>query len=324
MKTVCFIDAKNFIWRVHFTHRNLSYNGFPTGVIYGGLYGLTTLRRAMPEAEFVFCWDGEGKTWRHEYDPKEYKANRVPNPDGATVAKQLPIFKETLRCLGVTQTEIPNLEADDLIGILAAHVLKTLVFDNAIIYSTDRDYYQLVRDRLMLVQKVLQKGKLQTVSAADVKRQFRVDPKLVPAVRAFTGDKSDNIPIAVRGLGPRRAAALINSEWRWDFNSKRVPDMQAIPEKYRDVLAESWPRVCKNFFLSRIIEAVGPPLPRSVCDALQVVIRNRFNLVNRRWRYTEAEESSRWVKITALIQKYDMMELMPRRKDLVNIAEIQA
>lgn len=67
MKQLVLVDAKNMVFRHHWTHKDLrDEDGKPTSVLYGFLNGLLSLSNKMPDARFVFVWDGEGRTWRHD------------------------------------------------------------------------------------------------------------------------------------------------------------------------------------------------------------------------------------------------------------------
>jgi|HubBroStandDraft_5_1064220.scaffolds.fasta_scaffold00789_10 5'-3' exonuclease len=68
MSQICLIDAKNFLFRNHFTHRGLAGpDGEPTSVLYGFLTGLLSLNKRLPDVPLVIVWDGEGETWRHRF-----------------------------------------------------------------------------------------------------------------------------------------------------------------------------------------------------------------------------------------------------------------
>jgi 5'-3' exonuclease len=67
MKQVVFIDGKNMAYRHGMVNLNLSRSdGFPTGAIYGCLNSMLNIAKRMPDAAFVWVWDGDGETWRHK------------------------------------------------------------------------------------------------------------------------------------------------------------------------------------------------------------------------------------------------------------------
>lgn len=81
MKQIILVDAKNQLYRNHFSPSLMHLSrddGFPTGSIFGNLnYVLLGVHRHLPDAYFVWCWDGIGETWRHrltaENPPLEVK-----------------------------------------------------------------------------------------------------------------------------------------------------------------------------------------------------------------------------------------------------------
>src|SRR5258708_5817375 len=70
MRSIVLIDAKNQLYRMAFAPalKGLSTKaGFPTGAIFGCLnYSLLSVFKRLPEASFIWCWDGYGETWRHK------------------------------------------------------------------------------------------------------------------------------------------------------------------------------------------------------------------------------------------------------------------
>jgi 5'-3' exonuclease len=64
---IVFIDGKNQVFRNYHTGKFLSRaDGHPTGAIYGCLNNsMLALARRLPDASFVWIWEGIGETWRH-------------------------------------------------------------------------------------------------------------------------------------------------------------------------------------------------------------------------------------------------------------------
>ncbi len=99
--TIVLIDAKNALYRHHFANMSLAdEDGFPTGALHGCLHSLVALSKRLPEASFVWVWDGEGETWRHKMmntslkmniptDIEESEEPDLDNPVGSLVASSL-------------------------------------------------------------------------------------------------------------------------------------------------------------------------------------------------------------------------------------------
>jgi 5'-3' exonuclease len=106
---------------------------------------------------------------------------------------QLKRLVEYLECLPLTLVSIDNLEADDIMSYIPGVILNKSKFT---IMSSDKDFYQLVDERVKLyspTKKVLYDRDL-------IKKEFGVYPQNVLTCRVIDGDKSDEIP-GVRGVG---------------------------------------------------------------------------------------------------------------------------
>ena len=104
--------------------------------------------------------------------------------------KRLVVY---LECLPLTLISIDNLEADDIMSYIPNSVLNK---SNFTIMSSDKDFYQLVDERVKLyspTKKVLYDRDL-------IRKEFGVYPQNVLTCRVIDGDKSDEIP-GVRGVG---------------------------------------------------------------------------------------------------------------------------
>src|SRR5271157_2557560 len=84
---IVLVDGKNQLYRMHYapslTHLSTE-DGFPTGAIYGCLsYSLLSVSKRLPDASFVWCWDGQGDTWRHRMmnDLPQIDSTHFPEED---------------------------------------------------------------------------------------------------------------------------------------------------------------------------------------------------------------------------------------------------
>jgi 5'-3' exonuclease len=106
---------------------------------------------------------------------------------------QIKRLIEYLECLPLTIVSIDNLEADDIMSYIPNVVLKDSKFT---IMSADKDFYQLVDERVKLYSPT----KKIVYDRERVKKEFGVYPQNVLTCRVVDGDKSDDIP-GVRGIG---------------------------------------------------------------------------------------------------------------------------
>ncbi len=84
----------------------------------------------------------QGKPHSEQNFIQQYKAGRSKTP--GEFKEQMPYIRELLEGLGVKYYELPNYEADDIIGTLANKVDKD-EFD-VVVLSGDRDLTQLATD----------------------------------------------------------------------------------------------------------------------------------------------------------------------------------
>lgn len=190
--TVILIDARNATYRFGFAYRSLSVGGQPTGAVYGLVSCLLRLKKKYHDARFVMVWDGEGTTWRHVFYPG-YKANRkkIKSPEVQAVLNQIPVVKDLTELLGIPNLQIDNVEADDVIAVLARSCVR---LHKTVVYSSDMDFLQLMADGIAVIRDIDKKDKLRVETENGVLERFGCKPCDIVKLRALTGDVSDNIP----------------------------------------------------------------------------------------------------------------------------------
>src|SRR5215472_1558215 len=124
---IILIDAKNALFRYGWAFKTLqTSDGTYTGAVYGILGLLQRLKRHHSNARFAMVWDGEGKSWRHDYWAG-YKSNRVKNgpiADGVKrILAQISTVTEATTMLGIPQFRVPRLEGDDAIALVAKRLI---------------------------------------------------------------------------------------------------------------------------------------------------------------------------------------------------------
>lgn len=147
-----------------------------------------------------------GDSYRTEVFP-EYKATREKMPD--EMAASLPRVREIVEGFRVPVIEVPDWEADDVIGTLARQAAERGV--RTVIVSGDKDFYQLIDEMTHLLNPGrggpagVDEERVTPENASD---RLGVVPAHVTDYLALIGDSSDNIP-GVRGIGKKTAPALI-------------------------------------------------------------------------------------------------------------------
>ena len=237
------IDGHALAFRSYYAIRDLSNSkGETTNAVYGFLRSL--LRILSEEGEFdatVVTFDAPAKTFRHEQF-EGYKAGRRDTPED--LPRQIRQIKRAVELLGLYQTEVPGLEADDLIGTIATRC-AALGYKVEIVTS-DRDAYQLVSDRVT----VRGLSKNDSFGPQEVLDKFGVTVSQWVDYRSLTGDASDNIPGA-KGIGPKTAAKLLQDYGTLDAILEQVETLK--PESAAKKVAASVENVKFSRELSRII-----------------------------------------------------------------------
>lgn len=171
-----------------------------TGAIRIMINMLQSLRKEVP-AEFAACvFDAKGPTFRDDLYP-EYKANRSPMPDD--LRSQIEPIHEVVRLLGWTVLAVPGVEADDVIGTLAATAASQGI--KVVVSSGDKDLAQLVDQHITIIDTM--NGRRRDV--AGVTEEFGVPPRLMVDYQTLVGDSVDNVP-GVPKVGPKTAAKWLN------------------------------------------------------------------------------------------------------------------
>lgn len=197
MHTLLLIDAMNALRRVFEAMPEHERTG-AEAVIALWMRSLSRAINNVQPSHALLVIDGEGPNWRHDEYP-EYKAGRTPTPPLLRQA-----LAELLRRLEgrLGHLEYEGLEADDAIASIAVSASSAGV--PTIIMSTDKDFYQLLRDKITVYNHFSSEHR----DSAWLEQNFGVTPAQFRDYLALVGDKSDNIP-GVDKVGPKTAAKLL-------------------------------------------------------------------------------------------------------------------
>lgn len=151
--TLFLLDAYALIYRAYYGFINkplVNSKGLNTGPIYGFLKTLqevlnpelTVEGKKITATHIAVCFDPKGGTFRHREFPS-YKAQREVQPEAITEA--VPYIKRLIEAYNIPIIEVPDYEADDVIGTLALQADATGEFDTYML-TPDKDYAQLVSE----------------------------------------------------------------------------------------------------------------------------------------------------------------------------------
>jgi DNA polymerase-1 len=177
--------------------------GLPTNGLRGFDAMLRILLRTGRPSHMAVAFTADPPLHKHALDPR-YKINHYEHPE--EIKLQLPYAMRLVAALGLHPFLEPGLEADDVIASLLNKHRRL----EARIVSSDRDFYQLVSDRVHVLAPVRGVSQMREIGPAEVRAAFGIGPSQVPDLKALVGDPSDDIP-GVRGIGPKTAAALLRA-----------------------------------------------------------------------------------------------------------------
>ena len=205
-QTLLLVDGSSYIYRAFFAGGDAMSVTLPdgsvqkTGAIRIMINMLQSLRKEVPAAYAACIFDAKGPTFRDALYP-QYKANRSPMPDD--LRSQIEPIHEVVRLMGWKVLAVPGVEADDVIGTLAATASAQGM--EVIVSSGDKDLAQLVNEHITIIDTM--NGRRRDV--AGVTAEFGVPPHLMRDYQTLVGDSVDNVP-GVPKVGPKTAAKWLN------------------------------------------------------------------------------------------------------------------
>ena len=201
-KKIVIIDGNSLINRAFYALPLLTgKDGIYTNAVYGFANILARLIEEYSPRYMAVAFDMKAKTFRHKmYDG--YKATRRGMPE--ELACQLPLLKEMLDKMGIKYIEQEGIEADDIIGTLAArHALPTYIL------TGDRDSFQLISDTVTVLFTRRGITDVAKMTPSALKETMKLTSSQVVDYKALAGDPSDNIP-GVPGIGEKKAMDLLD------------------------------------------------------------------------------------------------------------------
>ena len=202
MNKLVLIDGNSLLNRAYYAMAVFSTkDGLPTNGIFGFVKLILKIVEEEKPQYMAVAFDVHAPTFRHKMF-KEYKGTRKPMPED--LVKQVPVLKELLSAMKICTVEKAGYEADDLIGTLSRK------FDgvHTLIYTGDRDAYQLVNDRVSVYFTRRGVSDIDRMTAENFVAKESIRPDQITEQKALMGDSSDNIP-GIRGIGPKSALELL-------------------------------------------------------------------------------------------------------------------
>jgi len=237
--------------------RLLTTDGRMVGHIFGAFKQIKSFIGTFHPRRLAFVYD-RGCPWRRALVPS-YKQSRRP-PDGAE--KQWspgPEVERLLRSFPGYHLSLDDFEADDMACWFTNNVPED-VKGSILIYTGDRDLWQLVDDKKRVAALVTKKppgprskSKNIWVREETVKEEFGVGPRALAKIKALLGDPSDEIHGLRGAVRPGKKDVLRGfaddalSDLYFDPTKTVTKDHLPVPAAFQDALLAERQDMLNNF-----------------------------------------------------------------------------
>ena len=205
MKKLMIADGNSMLFRAYYAtaygRPMTTKEGLPTNAVFGFVQMVQKAIETVGPDSLLIAFDAGKHTFRHDIYP-EYKGGRKPAPDD--LVPQFQMVRDCLDAFGIKWVEMPDIEADDLIGTVSK---KNPDF-NTYILTSDHDMLQLIDDTTSVL--LMKKGitEMDLMTPAVLKEEMGIEPLQIIDMKGLMGDKSDNIP-GIAGIGEKTALKLL-------------------------------------------------------------------------------------------------------------------
>ena len=300
---VILVDAMHLMYRCAYAYADLkTTDGLRSGIVHGFLTNIIMLAENYKDSALVFCWD-HGDSWRKLKAPNVYKSNRGHWDVRSVVLTDVDVLQNHfLAHIGYKQISYPSIEGDDCISLLVnqfsfPHPFNTI---EILIYSGDRDFNQLVNDRVKIIRN--SKEGMVMVDEATVHTEYGIRPCDWVKMRALCGDSSDGLP-GVKGVGEKTAVALLSMGVDPSVSPKpTLKDHRLSPR-----LIEDWHKVRLNYRLSML------PKESSEIDVTSSDQQSLSALVNKIVRDPRRKRTNNIDALRAKMIEYELAYVYSRR-----------
>lgn len=198
------IDGNSLAFRAFYALPLLKNTaGIHTNAVYGFTLLLEKIIKDEQPTHFLVAFDAGKTTFRHE-TYKDYKGGRQKTPQ--ELSEQFPYIRKLVEAYHIKHYELPNYEADDIIGTLSKEA--TAAGMETIIITGDRDLTQLVNDHVSVYYTKKGVTDIDHYTPEFVHEKYGFGPDKITDLKGLMGDTSDNIP-GVPGVGEKTAVKLL-------------------------------------------------------------------------------------------------------------------
>lgn len=203
MKRMILVDGNSLMYRAYFgiaDTQSLKPNS--KGIFTNAIMSFARMMHNLLKSEYdnvLVAFDAGKHTLRHNLMP-DYKAGRASMPD--EMRMQIAHIKNFLDISNIKRLEMPEYEADDIIGTMAK--MAENAGYHVDIYSSDKDLLQLISSNSTVHLTKKGMNDLEDFDIDHFKEVYNLEVEQFIDLKALMGDKSDNIS-GVPGIGPKKA-----------------------------------------------------------------------------------------------------------------------
>lgn len=257
MEKFVVIDGNSLVNRAFYGLPMLkSLSGKPCNAVYGFVNIMLNIITKENPKYLVCVFDAGKHTFRHDMYA-EYKGKRDHMPED--LATQMPMLKELLQKMNIKVIEIPEIEADDIVGSI------TRKFDEEfIVLSGDKDLLQLINANttVWLTQKGV--SQVDKMDEQALKEKLNLKPYQIIELKSIMGDNSDNIP-GVAGIGQKGAMDLLQA---FDNLDNIYNNIESVAPRYQSKLQNNKQMAYLSHQLATIKLDVDIPFEKQECEVI--------------------------------------------------------
>jgi len=204
---VLIVDGLNTFIRSFAVNPSINDDGLHVGGLVGFLKSVRYSCDILKPSRCIIVFDGKDGSKRRRKIYPEYKGTRkvkrrlnrnvdwgtAPQDEEASMKQQMGRLIEYLEQLPLTLVSIDGIEADDTMAYISQQLLPK---SDCILMSTDKDFLQLVDDRV----KIWSPTKKKLYNKQAILEEYGIHSQNILTYRILDGDKSDNIG-GIKGAG---------------------------------------------------------------------------------------------------------------------------
>jgi len=215
LDSILIIDGLNTFLRSFTMINHINPDGHHIGGLTGFLKSVGYAIKMLDPTKVIIVFDGAGGSNAKRNLYPEYKSTRnksrmtnysifsSKDEENESINNQMARLIQYLQCLPISIIIVDGIEADDVIGYLVGKFEKYSVTKEVTILSADKDFLQLVSDKV----QVYSPTKKKIYKPKDVLDEFNVSSYNFVNYKILMGDNSDNLP-GVDGLGPKKVIKM--------------------------------------------------------------------------------------------------------------------